>query len=245
MRHVINTPLILILALLTWPPVAQGIIPVIDEANIVNTTLTAFRALESNTNEAVQIAKQVEAYVQDAKHLVALPTSLIDQITSTIQSYYDLLQDGTSLAYSVTTAVQQFDTLYASGLSGNVPLLQRAQQMQGTLRDMGRIAVQAQAIYKRLCDTKDATDTLLRASQAAPGSLAAQQAGNQLLGVLIDQQGALQQIHATASRVQTSAAMRDLVSDELARTNADRWLADMPRTPFRGPGQGQGFKLPD
>jgi P-type conjugative transfer protein TrbJ len=236
-------PLLAILVFLTTRGLC--LVPVVDEANIVQTTLTAVRALESNTNEALALAKQAEAYVQDAKHLVALPTSIIDQITSQIQEYYDLLQDGKSLAYSVSAAVKQFDDAFASGMGGNVPLLQRAQQMQGVMRDMGRIAVQAQAVYKRLCDTKGATDTLLRASQVAPGSLAAQQAGNQLLGVLIDQQGALQQIQATASRVQTSAAMRELVSDEMARANAERWLADWPTAPFRGPGQGQGFKLPE
>jgi conjugal transfer/entry exclusion protein len=85
----------------------------------------------------------------------------------------------------------------------------------------------------------------MQASQAAPGPLAAQQATNQLLGVLADQQGALQQMQATVGRAQTGYIMREVVADEQAQYNSKVWMTDYGAGTMRGPGQGQGPKLPD
>lgn len=206
---------------------ARAIIPVIDESSLVQTTLTAFRTLESNVNEGRMLAQQVQSYVQDARHVVALPQNVIGQITSTIQQYYDLLQQGRGLSYSVTSAVQQYDTLFASGAGGG-SALQRLPQMLSTMRDMGRVATQASALYERLCKTRGDADLLLRASQAAPGTLAALQAGNQLTGMLIEQQGTLQELNATMGRVQMGWIMKQAVEEEATTEKAAHWLDGWP-----------------
>jgi type IV secretion system protein TrbJ len=223
----IMTILLTVVTIVSTSSISTGIIPVIDESALVQTTLTAFRALESNVNEGRMLAQQVQGYIQDAKGFVALPQSVVGQITSTIQQYYDILQQSRGLSYSVTSAVQQYDTLFASGAGGG-SALQRAPQMLSAMRDMGRVATQASALYERLCKSRSDADLLLRASQAAPGQLAAQQAGNQLIGMMLEQQGAMQELNATMGRVQMGWIMKQAVEEEATTEKAAHWLDGWP-----------------
>jgi P-type conjugative transfer protein TrbJ len=234
---------------LLYPIVCFGILGlgdiVLDPTNLVQTTLTAARTLESNTNEAIQIRNQLDSYLQQAKHLVALPMSAIDQVSSLYAQYTDVLNQGRGISYMLSSSLHQFESAYGNAMNGNVPIMQRAQQVMGQIRDAGRIVTQVSAIYERLCQQQGQVQRLLAASQAAPGTLAALQAQNQLMAVLTDQQASLQTMQAAAARVQTGFIMREITAEERAQWQSQQWLATYPTTGFRGPGQGQGPKLPD
>ena len=64
---------------------------VLDPTNLVQTTLTAARTLQSNTNEVLQLNQAVQGYIQDAKAFVALPMSYIDQVSSLYGQYNNAL----------------------------------------------------------------------------------------------------------------------------------------------------------
>lgn len=241
-RIVILSLTLLVLSRTAWAIFGVGDI-VNDPINLIQNTLTAARTLISNANEATQIENQLNEYVQQAKHLVALPMSVIDDISSLYQQYNNLLNQGLGISYAATDAVKQFEALYDTGMNGNVPLMQKAQQMIGQVRAASRDLTAVSAIYSRLCADQSHVQTLITASQAAPGSLAAQQATNQLMGVLANQQASLQEITATTGRVQTGFIMRQVTAEEQAQWNAQHYL-QMPTPAAWDSRPSQGITLP-
>lgn len=218
---------------------------VIDPTNLVQNTWTAFRSLESNVNEAKQIAQQIQSYAQDAKNFIALPGSYVDQVTSLFSQYNQLLNTGRGLAYSVTSSVNQFESLYASGFGGSQSMMERAKAMLSQVRDASRVATQVGSLFDKLCADQSSVATLLQAAQVAPGELAIGQTQAQLLGVLSGQQADLARMAATVGRVQISAAMRQAVAEETAAANSAAWVSGFGDGQFRGPGDGRGPSLPE
>jgi P-type conjugative transfer protein TrbJ len=217
-----------------------------DPLNLIQTTWTAARTLQSNTNEVLQINNQIQSLINEAKHLVSLPMSYIDQIEAELAKYYALMEEGRGMAYRVQGMAQQFEDLYNVAVTGggSGSLLQRAQAMLRQVKAAGQTSAQAQGIYDRLFAQRATTQRLVVASQGAIGELQAQQATNQMLAVMVDQQASLQQLQATHGRLQMSYIMREVVTEEQAQMNAQQFMQGFNDTPFRGPKQGQGFALP-
>lgn len=244
-RQVLFTGLGLALALTTKAWAIWGIGDItFDPTNNATNMLTAARSLVSNQQEARLILQNVESLANQAKDLAALPLSVLQDIEQAWQQYTQIMYQGQMTVGQIRNTVQQFEQLYASGWGGNGDMMQRAQALLGKVREAGRVANQAQSVYDRLTGQQRTVTRLMSASQAAPGSLAAQQATNQLLGTLANQQGNIQLLLATQHEVQTSWIMRQVVAEEQAQQNAQRWMADYVRAPVRGPGEGKGPQLP-
>jgi P-type conjugative transfer protein TrbJ len=220
------------------------IIPVIDEAAIGEHILVAANTLKSTYNEATQIKNQIDAYMQDAKHLVALPQSYLDQILGLYQEYNTLLNEGRGISYTMKNAAEQFEQLYAVATQGGLPIAQRLQAMANQVRTASQAATATTAIFDKLCADQTTVQNLIAVSQASPGSLAAQQAQAQLLGVLSSQQADLTRIQATIGRVQTGYIMRETIVEEHAQSEGQRYMADWPTEKMRAPMEGKGFALP-
>jgi P-type conjugative transfer protein TrbJ len=220
---------------------------VFDPTNLVQNAAAALSAAKSNINEATQLQQGIVSLTHQAKHLASLPQSWVNDITQAINGYYDILQQGRGLTYQVQSAAQQFEQLYEAAKAGDVQGgAQRLQAMLAQIREAGRVAVQAQAVFDRLCGQQAQIQQMVTASQSAVGTTQVGQATNQLLGALGEQQASLQQIAAATGRVQLSVAMRQTVAEEQARVNADAWLATWPQLGgFKGPGEGQGQRLPE
>lgn len=236
------------LALLLTPSIGQCLFGlgdvVIDPTNLAQNTLTAAQTLKSNTNEVLQLNQAIQGYIQDAKAFVAIPMSYVDQVSSLYAEYNNALNQARGMAYTVQNASAQFQALYDVGFQGNAGFMQRAQAMIGQIRAASHAATQATALFTRLCAQQASVTTLIAASQIAPGSLGAQQATNQLLGVLADQQGSLQGMQATIGRVQVGYIMRQAVAEEQAQTNAQQFLMLPEQMPWRDR-PSKGFTLPD
>jgi P-type conjugative transfer protein TrbJ len=213
-----------------------------DPIQTIQSTLSAIRAAVSNVNETTQINQQLQSLANEAKQLATLPMNLTEQIAGTMGEYSSLLNQGQGIAYQIRSSVEQFEALYAQGGSGN--FMQRAAAMLGQMRQAGMIATQATAVFDRLCAQQTRVQQLLGASASATGQLQAQQANNQLMGVLADQQASLQQVLAATGRLQVSEAMQQMVQQEQAHANMQNFLQGTEAlTPFNG--RGQGFRLPD
>jgi P-type conjugative transfer protein TrbJ len=170
----------------------------------------------------------VNSYVQDAKAFVALPQATIADLRSTIQPYYDLLQQGRSMTYTLQGTVGQFNALY-DGLNGNQSVMERAEKMYAAVNEAGRIATQAQSLFERLCNQKTTTDRLLQTSMAAPGTLSALQAQAQLTGVMIEQQGIVQELQSTSGRLQAVWIMQQTTGREQVRQYMqESWMKNWP-----------------
>jgi type IV secretion system protein TrbJ len=237
--------LLSIFLLIVFHANSHGVIPVIDEASIVQTTLTAFRTLQSNVNEAAVLKNQIDGYVQQAKHLVAVPISYVEDIAAMYQKYNAMLNEAKGIAFTLNNSVNQFETLYDVATHGNISVVQRAQAMLNQIRNASRAATAVTALWEKLCLDQAKVEQLVTISQAAPGTLAAMQAQTQLMAVLSTQQADLARVQATVGRVQVGYIMQQAVAAEQSQANAQQWLATWPAGGFRGPGHGQGRSLPD
>jgi P-type conjugative transfer protein TrbJ len=213
--------------------------------NLAQNTMTALRSFTSNINEVTQIQNQLTSLANDAKQLTVLPLSLVTEINTAIGEYTSLLNQGQGMAFTVQASVDQFEALYKTATSSDGNFLQRAQRLADQVRQAGQVATMASSVFTRLCAQQNRVGQLLAASQGAVGSLQAEQASNQLLGVMAEQQISVQELLATNHRLQLSEAMRQLVLEERAQANAQAWVQGLETVPLRGPGEGKGFTLPE
>jgi P-type conjugative transfer protein TrbJ len=237
---------------LVWPTLGTaqifgtGVLPVTEIGpSLVQNTWQAARQLISNFNELAMIEHQITSLANEAKHLMQLPLSLVNDIDTAFRTYTDLINTGQGLAFQVKASVAQFEALYAPGGTGTGSFVERAQRMLAQVRDAGRFATQVSAVYDRLCAQQTRVGQLMAASQASVGQLQATQAGNQLMGVLAEQQASIQELLATQQRLQISDSLRQLVMEEQAAANNERWLQGLAVVTIRGPGEGKGFQLTD
>src|SRR5260370_40298091 len=99
-------------------PVAADL-PVIDISNLKQSILTAANTLKEVTNQITQIQQFVQMLENEARNLLSLPFSALQQITSAIDQVNNLMRQAQSLAYDVARIDQQFQQLFPS-YSGNV-----------------------------------------------------------------------------------------------------------------------------
>lgn len=220
----------------SWAIIASGSI-VHDPINTAENALTAIRTLASNAHEVTMINQQVRQLANDAANLAKLPLSLVGEVQQTMTTATNLLHQGRAIAYQAKASLEAFDTLFTNG---DIPFSQRAQAVLNEIRQTSRLATQVQSIYDELCANTARVEQLTNASQAAVGVLQAEQAGNQLLGVLASQQNGMYQLQANTARLQTLVYMQGVVEDEAAKQHAENMLKDWPTTL----GGVTGFKLP-
>jgi P-type conjugative transfer protein TrbJ len=200
-----------------------------DPLNTAQGTLTAARSLISNQNEVRILTEQLHQIAQDAKHLMSLPLSVVNDLQRAMDRYTALIQDGRSTIGQIKAMSAQFEQLYASGWGGNADMMTRAKLLLGKVREAGAFATQANALYDRITGQQATVNRLLVASQVAPGSLAAQQATNQLLGTLAEQQVSLQALMAAQGEVQQRWILTQVVSAEQAAAQGVAQQIDVTR----------------
>ena len=208
-----------------------------DPINAVQHALVAIRTQASNVHEIQMLNHQLRQIAADAQNLAQLPLSVVAEIQQTMSTYSGLLNQGRAIVYQAQASLAAFDQLFTNG---QIPVTQRVLGILTEIRNTSRLAMEVQSIYDQLCDTAARVETVLHASQAAIGVLQAEQAGNQLLGVLASQQSGMYQLQATTARLQTIVHMQAVVEDEAAREHATHMMHDWPTTL----GAIQGFKLP-
>jgi len=202
---------------------------VFDPTNFLENALTAIRTLQSNINEATQIANQVRQIANqvqqlqnDATNLLSLPFSLLNELQNSIAQYTSLLQQASGLTYQLNGFVSQFTQLYPTfgqpALS-SATLLQQTQRWTAQMRAAAQGAMQAQSIVDRLTGQRDRLTRALAASEGATGNLQGTQATNQLLGLMAEQQASLQDILAASSRAEAS-----LIATEAAQADAAHFM---------------------
>jgi P-type conjugative transfer protein TrbJ len=219
-----------------WPVFGVGDI-VVDLITEAQTSLTAIRTLASNVNEVKMINQQVKQLANDAQNLATLPLSVVGEVQQAMTTATNLMNQGRAMAYQAKASLDNFDKLFTNG---HIPFSERAQAIFNEIRNTSRLASELQSVYDVLCANTARVEQLTNASQAAVGILQAEQAGNQLLGVLASQQNGMHQLQANTARLQTLVYMQGVVEDEAAKQHAQNMLKDWPTTL----GGVTGFKLP-
>src|SRR5438034_589266 len=89
-------------------------LPVIDVSNLKQSILTAANTLKEVNYQIIQIQQFVQMLENEARDLLSLPFSALQQITSAIDQVNSLMRQAQSLAYDVARNDQQFEQLFPS-----------------------------------------------------------------------------------------------------------------------------------
>jgi type IV secretion system protein TrbJ len=195
------------LAFAAGPAAGQQV--VYDPSNYAQNVLQAARALQQINNQIAQLETQSQSLINQAKHLVSLPYSLVSTITGQIQRTEQLIGEAQRIAYSVSTIDKAFTTNYgAINLNvGQQQMVAQAQQRWQTSVAGLQDAMRMQATVAGHIPTSRTTVTTLGASsQSASGALQAIQVNNQLLVQISQQLADLIALQAAHGRAQTLVA---------------------------------------
>ena len=215
------------LALTTSP---AGAIVVFDPSNFAENVLQAARALEQVNNQIKSLQNEVRMLEDMAKHLEKLDFSSLPAIEAALKDINQLMAKAKGIAFDVKATETAFSRLFPQEYGTAVTTTQLG---RGAWERWGEamkalehtMVVQAQVVAN--VDADSATlSRLVTASQAAIGSLQAQQASNQLIALSAKQQLQTQELMAAQFRAQAVEQARQAQAQEQARAQFKRFAGD-------------------
>lgn len=228
MIHRLLLPVLLVFALSTASLPASGQIAVFDPSNYAQNIQTAANTLRQIENQITSLQNQTQMLLNQARHLTSLPTTLLNDLDRNFTQTINLLRQAERVAYDVQ-AIEQAIAKYQNfgGAQTNQQLITGARDRWQTSLSAFQhsLGVGATAV-NNLPSTQAQTDTLVSASQAAVGSLQANQAGNQLLAVQARQLSDLTAIVAAQNRAQALEMARQGAAEDQAREQVRRFLTN-------------------
>lgn len=217
-----------VLAVSMASPRASAQIAVFDPSNYAQNIQTAANTLRQIENQITSLQNQTQMLLNQARQLTTLPTTLLNDLDRNFTQTINLLRQADRIAYDVQ-AIEQAMQKYQNfgGTQTNQQLMTGARDRWQTSLSAFQhsLGVGASAV-NNLPSTQAQTDTLVSASQAAVGSLQANQAGNQLLAVQARQLSDLTAIVAAQSRAQALEMARQGAAEDQAREQVRRFLTN-------------------
>lgn len=214
---------------------------VFDPSNYAQNVLTAARTLEQITHQITSLQNEAQMLINQAKNLVSLPFSALQQIQQSVQKTQQLLQQAQGIAFNV----QQIDRMFQQKY-GSVSLSASDQQLVANARDrwkntVGGLqdAMRVQAgVVGNIDSNRAQMSALVGQSQSATGALQAAQAGNQLLALQSLQLSDLVAVISANGRASALTDAERAAAAEQGREQRRRFL-----TPGAGyqPGNAQIF----
>jgi len=214
-------------------PVQQAnafVFPVFDANNFSQNLLTAARTLEQINNQVTQLQNQAQMLINQVKNLTNLPTSIANDLRSSLANIDALVQRAQNVAYQVNQIDSLFNRLYpkeyASATSSS-QIFQDAKEAWNVAREGFQHSMQVQAkVVEQVRNDANVLDSLVTQSQSAIGNLQATQAGNQLLALNAKQTMQLQTLLASSARAVALDRAAQLATKEQARTHFQNFLGD-------------------
>jgi type IV secretion system protein TrbJ len=223
------------LFLATTTALALGIAPaqaivVFDPSNFAENVLQAARSLEQINNQIKSLQNEVQMLKDMAKHLEKLDFTSLPAIEAALKDINQLMAKAQGIAFDVKATASAFKELFperygatvTSGDLGRDALKRWGAAMKALEHTM---TVQAQVVANVEADASTLS-RLVSESQAAVGSLQAQQASNQLLALSTKQQLQTQELMAAQYRAQAVEQARQAQAQEQARAQFARFLGD-------------------
>ena len=200
--------------------------PVIDAANLIQSTLNQINTYTTTLNQARQIANQVQSLANQAQNLHSLPTTIMGDLTGTIGQYTAVLQQAQGLTYQLQGIQGQFQRLYPhQGMSLQAYLQSLPSTSQATY-DALQDAMRAQSALDRLVKERTQLDTAMSHSAQAVGAVQAQQAATEVQGIMVQQMNGLQEIQAATGRAQATMMANETSADMAAHQQWDDRMKD-------------------
>lgn len=213
----------LLLVLLGAQPVAAQWV-VFDPANFTESIVNAYHTLQSNIDDATQIANQinqvnnqVQMLQNQALNLAAMPESLVNSYRLNMSNLMDSIQRINGLEHNLSNMRDQYRAMYPSSYASNQAwqnldayVKQWHQADQANVEDALSTGA---SVLDKLPATQADIARLGTDSAAATGALAAIQAGNQLS---MNVAGQLQSLNA-----QTATYQQAMLQHMSANASAD------------------------
>jgi type IV secretion system protein TrbJ len=178
----------MVLALMAGTTARAGI-PVIDAGNLSQNILSALQTLQSNVNEATQIANQMQSIANQVKNLQQMPNSLASNLLTQYTSQYTQLTSSFNTINGLARDVANLNTKYQSmfpdrNVGGtlttagvNTQIQQWLDQSRRTIRG---VYSQSGQVMAALPQTTSQINDIVAQAQASNGGLDAQQAQTQM-----------------------------------------------------------------
>ncbi|RYD55882.1 MAG: P-type conjugative transfer protein TrbJ [Sphingomonadales bacterium] len=205
-------------------------IPVFDASNYAQNILTAARALSQINNQIQSLQNEAQMLINQSKNLARIDFPQIHELQAKLQQIDRLMGQAQGLDFRVDTLDQQFAGMFpqVSGLFGTRDQrVAQAKAQLDTAMDAFRqtMGVQSQIVENVRGDAQ-ALAAIVSRSQGVEGSLAAQQATNQLLALSTKQQLQIQNLMASQFRAEAIEQARRGQIERRAREETARFLGD-------------------
>jgi len=210
------------------PALAQ--ISVFDPANYRQNLLTATRTLQQINNQIQSLQNQARMLAGQAKNLARIDFPQLERLHDTLAEIDRLMGQAQGIGFHIDQLDEQYRQLFPEGfdhlrdrdLRTAAAKRRLETEMAAFRQSMG---LQSQIVANVREDAQALSEIVAR-SQGAEGSLAAQQATNQLLALTAKQQFQLQNLMAAQFRSQSLEAARRGQSAREARERTTRFLGD-------------------
>lgn len=207
---------------------AHAQIPVTDVAHIAVTEINNEANVLTRIGQLTQIANEIQQIAHLATQIEHMLTNLelsdLNQLALLVHRFDRLGQllgvPPNTIGHDLATVLSQFDRLFDGFDQPQVSALDALTRQLAYARQIlqaSRVGMRNQAVSESLREDVTAIEQSLLASDAAPGNLAALQAGNQMRAVQGIQQSKLMSLMAANARVSASQA-----ADEAMRTSMNQ-----------------------
>ena len=209
---------------------ASAQISVFDPTNYRQNLLTAARTLQQVNNQIRSLQNEAQMLVNQGKNLARIDFPQFDQLRQTLGEIDRLMGQAQGIDFRVDQLDEQFHRQFPGSVGEVMERDQRiaaAKQRLDNEMAAFRQTMQVQSgIVENVRDDAQTLAAIVAKSQGAEGSLAAQQATNQLLALATKQQFQLQNLMASQFRKESLEAARRGQSEREARARATRFLGD-------------------
>ncbi|HYQ91975.1 MAG TPA: P-type conjugative transfer protein TrbJ [Candidatus Competibacteraceae bacterium] len=225
-RHVIAGLITLSLSVL--PPPASALFGagdiVYDPTNYAQNVLTAARALQSNLNEAAQIANQLKQIEMEVRNLVNWPTEVWNEVKADMEMLRQLANSSGDISTALSTLSAQFNRLYP-GYQAPADYQQEYQTWTSNSLTGIKTALETVNRQNKAIEEEEAnTQRLTNMSASAVGQLQVLQSGNLLAAQLVQQLQNLRELQMAEMQAQ-NAYMAAQIQDQASEKAAiKKWL---------------------
>ena len=217
------------LALCTMMPATPAqAITVFDPSNYAQNILTAARTLQQVNQQIQQLQNEAQMLVNMGRNLSRIDFPQLDALRQKLTEIDRLMGRAQAIDFRVDQLDDRFQSLFPQDFSSALRSDARVRDARTRLdASMGAfrqtMTVQAQVVENIQSDSK-ALGQIVARSQGAQGSLAAQQATNQLLALTAKQQFQLQHMMAAQFRSEAVEQARRATQATEARAATKKFL---------------------
>lgn len=196
----------------------------------VQTAISAINSAREVVQQGIQIGhevemirNQIEQLAYDAANLTKSPLQLVGNLEQLMGRYELLLRQAGGIGFQVQGIEGRIGTLYpvfgqpVRDVQGG---LEQLRSWLGEIRHASVSALSTHAVIDRLEAQRAHLSTALLHSEAAPGQLAVLQNGNQILGIIVEQNASALQLQAASARTQTVYVMQQAAAADQAMQEA-------------------------